>query len=334
MSHADHQAASRLRVAIAYSAQRQTPDTDLRETVAELGQAIERLGHVPVPVPLGLDAAGFLHDLADLRADVVWNLCEEASGRPGRELHASALVELADRPVTGNPASTLALCLDKSRCRHVLAGHGVPVPAAETVREGQPVPEVLPLPAIVKPACQDGSVGVDREAVGHDAAQVQRAVQRLHAAGLGPALVEHFVQGREINVLLLGPPGGPVAHVALGEIDFGDLPPGEPALLTFAAKWDPEAPIFQRTPSRYPAVVDPGLEARLRHIGHAAWEALSLSGYARLDVRVDGQGRPFVIDVNPNPDIASGAGLQRALPTLGLTFQDFVDLQLRWAWIR
>ena len=91
---------------------------------------------------------------------------------------------------------------------------------------------------------------------------------------------------------------------------------------------------FLRTPSRYPAQVDAALRARLQDLGTQAFACLHLAGYARLDVRVDAQGQPFVVDVNANPDVSPGAGLQRALPGLGLTFADFVALQLQWAYVR
>lgn len=323
-----------MRVTVAYSAQRQTPDTDLTEPVEALLQALRSLGHEGVAVPLGRDVPDFLRDLAHSGPDVIWNLCEEASGRAGRELHAAALLELQDVPVTGSPASTLALCLDKGLCRHVLAAHGVPVPEAVRVeRQGQRLGEV-PLPAIVKPACQDGSVGIHSDSVGHTRGEVEAAVARLEREGLLPALVERFIDGRELNVLLLGPLGGPPVHVAVGEIAFDDLPPDQPRILTYDGKWHEDSPAFLLTPSRYPAVVDDALRQRLHDLGRKAFAGLHLAGYARLDVRVDGQGQPFVVDVNANPDVSPGAGLQRALPGLGLTFAQFVALQLTFATIR
>lgn len=196
------------------------------------------------------------------------------------------------------------------------------------------VPRDVPLPAIVKPACQDGSVGIDRDSVCADRAAVESAVARLGDQGLLPALVEGYVDGRELNVLLLGPAAGPLAHVAIGEIDLSAVPAGAPRVLTYAGKWHPDSDEFLRTPSHYPADITPQLADRVREIGEHAFAALHLSGYARLDLRVDAEGRCFVIDVNGNPDISPGAGLQRALPTLGLSFADFVALQLQWAWVR
>jgi len=323
-----------MRVAIAYSAQRHTPDTDLTAVVKALVSALETLGHAPIPVPLGMDVLKFMAELAAARPEVIWNLCEEASGRAGRELHAAALLELQDVPVTGTPASALALCLDKGLCRHVLQANGVPVPEAVRMDRQGPLPLDMPLPAIVKPACQDGSVGIDRDSVGTTRAEIEAAVQRLANADLLPALVERFVAGRELNVLLLGPRAGPVEYVAVGEITFAELPAGEPQILTYAGKWDEASDAFRRTPSHYPAQVDEALRATLQDLGTKAFAALHLAGFARLDVRVDAQGQPFVVDVNANPDVSPCAGLQRALPGLGLTFAQFVALQLQWAYVR
>ena len=323
-----------MRVAIAYSAQRPDPDTDLHAAVAHLAAVLVGLGHEALPVPLGMDVGLFMADLKSAQPDVIWNLCEEASGRPGRELHAAALLELQDVPVTGTAAAELALCLDKSRARVLLHAADVPVPPAQRVAVGQPVPADLPLPAIVKPTSQDGSAGIDARSVVYTQAEAQAAVARLHAQGLGDALVEGFIPGRELNALLLGPVGGPVRHLALGEIDFAAVAPGQPHILTWAAKWQEDSAEFLTTPVAYPAHVSAELHARIAALADRAFLALGLSGYARLDLRVNAAGEPFVIDVNPNPDLSPDAGLARALPTVGLTFGDFAALQLQWARIK
>ena len=323
-----------MRVALAFSAQRVDPDTDLHAAVAHLADAVTRLGHHAIAVPLGLDVLQFWQDLRAARPDVIWNLCEEASGRPGRELHAAALLELQDVPVTGTAAAELALCLDKSRARLLLAAAGATVPPAVRVAVGQALPEVVPLPAIVKPTSQDGSAGIDAQSVVHTHAQAQAAVTRLHAQGLGDALVEAFIAGREINALMLGPAGGPIGHLALGEIDFSHVAAHQPQILTWAAKWEEGSPEFLTTPVHYPATVDDGLRTRIALLADRAFAALGLAGYARLDLRVDAAGQPFIIDVNPNPDLSPDAGLVRALPALGLTFGDFVALQLQWARVK
>ncbi len=323
-----------MRVAIAYSAQRDTPDTDLRETVAALSEAIQSLGHDAVAVPLGWDIPAFWTALAGSRADVIWNLCEEACGRASLELHATALLELMNLPVTGNTAHSLSICLDKRICRDVLRGAGVPIADAAWVGQDGVLVGQVPLPAIVKPTAQDGSVGIDRHSVCQTHAEVTAAVARLAQAGLLPALCERYVEGREINVLMLGPGGASPQHIALGEIDLRGLPAGEPRILTYAGKWHPESEAYQKTPSHYPAEMDDMLRQELMGIAQSAFRALQLSGYARLDLRVDASGACHVIDVNGNPDISPDAGLQRALPTLGLDFPRFVALQLAWATAR
>ncbi len=208
------------------------------------------------------------------------------------------------------------------------------MPDAVRVPVGQSLPDVVPLPAIVKPTSQDGSAGIDAQSVVQTRAEAAAAVKRLHAQGLGDALVEAFIAGREINALMLGPAGGPLAHVALGEIDFTAVPKGQPQILTWAAKWQEDSAEFLTTPVHYPAHVPPDLHQRIAVLADLAFAALGLAGYARLDLRVDAEGQPFIIDVNPNPDLSPDAGLVRALPALGLTFDDFVALQLAWARIK
>lgn len=323
-----------MRVVIAYSDQRPGADTDLHAAVNRLQMTLQQLGHPVTAVPLGLDVPKFQMELRDAQPELIWNLCEEACGLPRRELHAAALLELLDVPVTGTGAVDLALCLDKSRVRHVLAGEGVRVPAAVRVAHAHELPAKIPLPALVKPACQDGSTGIHADSLVHDVRTAHDRVERLLRADLGPVLVEQFVAGREINVLMLGPHGGPLHALAYGEIDFSALPQDAPQILTWEAKWEEESPVFLQTPVNYPAVIEPQLQQQIATIAHRAFRTLGLEGYARLDLRVDAEGVAYVIDVNPNPDLSPGAGLDRALPTLGLQFADFVALQLQWARVK
>lgn len=320
-----------MRIAICYSAQRDTPDTDLTEVVAELVAAIAAVGHAAIAVALTMDLKQFWLDWHAAQPDLVWNLCEEACGMPERELHAAGLLELLGKPVVGSSPVTVALCSDKSLCRLILHGWGVRVPFAVRIDDPSDVPPMLPLPAIVKPAQQDGSVGVDSNSVCRTRQQVLAAVERLHKVDLLPALVEQYIEGREINILLMGKAGMPPQKLAFGEIELSGVTKGRPKILTYAGKWDPASPEFQQTPSHYPATLDLDLQAQLHQMAGLAARALGLSGYARLDVRVDERGDAWAIDVNPSPDLSPGAGVQRALPTIGLTFAEFVALQVQWA---
>lgn len=242
--------------------------------------------------------------LAARRPRAVVNLCEAPQGRPDRELHVAALLEWAGVPFTGCGAETIALCRRKDRARAVLGAAGVPVPAAG--------PDAG-FPCVVKPVGEDGSAGLFADSVCADAAARDHAVARLERLGLGPAHVEAFLPGRELPVALWEGPGG-VRGACVGEIVFA---PGQ-RIVTYAAKWTPESPDYDGTPSHYPAELAPDLRDVVLAAAWGAWAAVGARGYLRVDVRLDAAGSPRVMDVNPNPDLAPDAGLARAVRAAGL----------------
>ncbi|MFN7147333.1 MAG: hypothetical protein ACK4YP_26430, partial [Myxococcota bacterium] len=189
----------------------------------------------------------------------------------------------------------------------------VPVPAAG---------DDAGFPCFVKPAGEDGSAGIDDRSVCDDAAARDAAVARLLALGLGPAHVEAWLPGRELNVALWA--DREATYDAVGEIRFGE----GTRVLTWASKWDPASPDYGRTPSFYPADVSPELRTAAVAAARDAARAVGARGYLRVDLRCDADGRPHVIDVNPNPDLTPGAGLSRAVASAGWSWGRFVRAQV------
>jgi len=243
------------------------------------------------------------------RPDVVFNLCEAPLGKPGLEAHAAALLEWMGAAFTGSGSETLALCRRKSRMNAVLAAHGVAVP-----RPGL-------FPAIVKPADEDGSAGLSADSVCVDAV----AVERARARWPGPVLIEEFLPGREFAVSLWG--GNTPEYVSIGETLFQN----GLQLNTYAAKWDTGSAEFADSPLDYTTEVAPWLREQIVAAAHGAWHAAGAHGYLRIDMRCNADGRPVVLDVNPNPAVGPGIGICRAAEEAGWTWEAFVRRQLEWA---
>jgi D-alanine-D-alanine ligase len=227
--------------------------------------------------------------------DVVFNAVEAPLGRPDREAHVAALLEWMGVRFTGSSSETLALCRRKDHTRAVLGAAGVRVP-----RTGV-------FPCFVKPADEDGSAGITDDNVCVDEAALERALARVRRP-----TVEEYLPGRELAVALWAD------QASVGEVKFAR----GLRVLTYASKWDPESPDYERSPTEYPAErVPPGVVDEAR----AAWAAVGGRGYGRVDVRLDAAGAPRVIDVNPNPDLSPGAGLYRAVYAAGWTWERFVS---------
>jgi D-alanine-D-alanine ligase len=191
----------------------------------------------------------------------------------------------------------------------VLTAHGIAVPRAGV------------FPAIVKPADEDGSAGIHADSVCDDA----DAVQRARARWPGPVMVEEFVAGREFAVSVWG--GATPDFVSIGETLFRN----GLRLNTYAAKWDTESAEFADSPLDYTTEVEPSLRERVVAAARGAWCAAGVRGYARIDIRLNQQHVPVVLDVNPNPAVGPGIGICRSVEEAGWTWECFVRRQVEWA---
>lgn len=286
--------------------------------VEGVAAALDALGYEPDVVEFAGDPATWLEALIYGNFRLAFNLCEGLSGQAAHEHLAAAAVELLGIPMTGASSLALSLCLHKDKTSAFLAHNGIPVPAGFVVRAGEP-PERWPrFPAIVKPLAEDGSSGIFPDCVAHNRAQLRAALERGHKTW-SQLLVQRFVAGREFNVAIVGDRVLPHS-----EIDFSGLPDAVPPVVTYAAKWERGSPEEAGTVPRCPAPIPVRLAERLAALGRRVWRLVDGTGYARVDVRLDGRGRAYVIDVNPNPDITPGAGLERQAAAGGWSYLDLV----------
>jgi len=277
-----------------------------------------------------------LTGLAQRRTDtVVFNLCEGLEGSSRFESTVAGLLELFGVRFTGSPSLTLAHALDKRVTKAVLTSAGVAAPASHVFRE-VPRPEIvqdLSYPCVVKPLREDASIGVTRASYVTGPAELQQQVSEVLTRHGQPALVEVYLRGREFNLSVTGQ-GKSATVLPIAEIQFEGHTRGEPHLVTHEAKWAEGSAADRGTPPRCPAEVTEPLAARLRSLALGAYRVLECRDYARVDVRLDARGRPQVLEVNPNPDIARSAGLARAVAAAGQTYEAFIAGCVEWAWKR
>jgi len=179
----------------------------------------------------------------------------------------------------------------------------------------------LEWPVIVKPALLDGSVGLDQGSVVCNQQELQQRVACLLDRYGPPVLLEEFIRGREFNVSVVELPELTVLPVA--EILFMENKPGYWPIVTYDAKWRPESPEYVSTPPTYPAKMAPRLAKRLSDIAKEAFRLTGCRDYGRIDFRVRAPGRPYILEVNPNPDFNPEAGMSAALKVAGISFEQF-----------
>ena len=311
----------------------QAARADVANAAAGVAHALAARGHLANV--RAVDAHDLYAALAEIAADppdLVFNLCESLGGEARHEPVVPALLELAGIAHTGSSPLALGLALRKDRAKELLRSRRVPTPAAATITTLDDLASVeMGFPLIVKPTREDASVGIHSSSVVRDRAALRAAVARVLDELQQPALVEQFIDGREIYVSLLG--NDPPVALPFHEIDFTDMPQALPRIVSYRAKWDPasEESIGTR-PVR--CILDEPTRLRVERAARAAFAALELSDYARVDVRLDGRGTPYVIDVNPNCDLSDGAGFSRAAGFGGLDYPSLIERVCVAAWER
>lgn len=309
------------------------PGHDARAEVAstadEIRESLEDDAHVVTIIPVDGDLWQMRQELLAFEADCAFNLCESVSGDARLESSVPLVLEGMGLPYTGSPPSALSAALYKDRVKTILSRAGVPTPDAQVFfTKGGNVH--VPFPAIVKPAREDGSIGIRSDSVVHDEASCRNKVDRTLAELNQPVLVERFIEGREFNVALLGYPAARI--LPLSEIDFASLPKDLPAIVSYEAKWREGSPEDLGTvPVTFPQLPS-AVAARIRRVAADAFRAVGVRDYGRIDIRLDDEdGTPYVVDVNPNCDLSRNAGLARTARSVGIDHHALVRLLVRYA---
>ena len=293
------------------------------EEIGAVESAVRSLGHQCFVVAIRDEIFSVIHWLREIRPDVVFNLCEGVYGNSCWEMDIPALLDLFRIPYTGSPPLTLGLCQNKDKVKDILLSQGIQTPRYKVF--DRPVNQFKNsfLPAIVKPVHEDGSLGISKESVVFDEPQLTRQVRYVIEKYSQPALVEEFVNGRELNVSVVEI-NGKMDVLPISEIDYSEFPEGIPRICGYEAKWVPESVEFQKSKPVCPAPLEAETKKRLEQTAIQVFKLFECRDYARVDFRVDQDGRLFVIDVNPNPDISPQSGMSRQIKVKGMTYEHFI----------
>ena len=296
--------------------------TDVLEEVNAVNDALLVMGYSVTKVPLLPPIDGVRATLASLGADIFFNLFEGFAGQPETEAMVAAMLAAMGKPFTGSTAPTLALALDKAKAKELLIAAGVNTPRYQVLFPHTVGTFNLRFPAIIKPVAEDASHGMTQDSVVYDSGALGKQVERVCAGYGGRALVEEFLNGRELSATIMGI-RKPVV-LSISEIVFS-LPDGLPDMLTFGAKWLTDDVYFHHTDPVCPAQVDDVLQAHIAKVALSAYRLLDCRSYARVDMRLDAEGHASVLEINPNPDISLTSGAVRQASAIGLTYPQFVD---------
>lgn len=266
--------------------------------------------------------------LGSRKETLIFNLAEEFLGDVRQASFVPAVCSAFGKSVTGNDTPALLLAQNKIQAKAVLAGSGLPVPSGTEVLPGS-VFEAAALPAgtyILKPAFCDASEGITTASVVQLPDESERAValvDSLHRQFVQPVIVEQFIPTRELNVSVFECDGRPKV-MPLAEIDFSAFSDEQPRIVDYGAKWDAASFGFHNTPRKIPAELPAAVTKRVTLLAAAAWQAVGCRDYVRVDFRLDEQLNPYILEINPNPDISPDAGFAAALAAGGIDYERFV----------
>jgi len=299
---------------------------DVIETLREIGHDVRVLG-------IHDDLIGIRPTVGLFKPHIVFNLMEAFAGVTTFDQNVVSYLELLRLPYTGCNPRGLILARDKALSKKLLAYHRIPVPDFTVVRRGRKpmLSKRLHFPLIVKSLFFEASAGISQASVVENAEQLARRVQFIHDNLGTAAIVEQFIDGRELYVGVLGHERLDVFPV--WEMSFAQMPDNRWRIATERVKWSTQ---YQKKHGimTEAAALDAAAIDRIQRIAKRTYRALDLSGYARIDIRMDDEGGVFVLEANPNPNLAYGEDFAESAEVSGVTYERLLDriltLGLRW----
>jgi len=267
---------------------------------------------------------------------VVFNLVEGFQRHSQDFNYVPAMARAFGKACTGNDTPGMVLSLDKWLSKALLQAEGLACPKGVLVEPGHSLrrADLFPGPYIVKPACTDASEGIDNASlVATSGKRLQAAIRKIHEHLKQTAIVEQFIDGRELNISVIWRKGRPQV-LPLAEIEFQEYDKGRPRIVGYEAKWLQDSFEYHHTVRVIPAPLSKGVADRIQQTAVAACRAMGCLDYCRVDFRLDKRLNPYILEVNANPDISPGAGFAAALRAAGIRYEQFVKLTIENALAR
>ena len=304
---------------IAAGKRRKRPKLDREQIFA----ALEKAGHEPSYIELdGRESS--LFGVAKNDADLVFNLVDSYGGDDSKDLHIPAFLDLIGVKYTGSGPHGLLLAQDKALAKKIIGFHGIKTPLSMVVQGGRvDYAHDIQFPMIVKPASEDGSIGINHKSVVESVKELMERIHDLHEQFQDvPVLVEEYIEGREIYAAILG--NDPMEALPLVELDLSKLPADTPKIAGREVKFDRDSDAYRLTKSVLAENLDEETTEKLQEAAKTTFRALKLRDYGRIDMRLAKDGAIYVIEANPNPWLTKGAEFAMAARGSGRTYTETI----------
>jgi len=296
-------------------------------------RTLKVLGHEVRVIGVHDDLTPIRATMDDFKPTITFNLMEAFDDVVVFDQNVVSYLELLKVPYTGCNPRGLTLSRDKALAKKLMAYHRIPVPDFLVVPLGNKVklPKRLHFPLIVKSLTYESSTGISQASVVENEEQLNKRVQFIHDTIMTPAIVEEFIDGRELYVGVLG--NDRLQTFPVWEMSFSKMPDNNWRIATERVKWSVK---YQKKHGIDTAVatLPDDLSAKVQHLAKRVYRALDLSGYARIDLRMKADGQLFVIEANPNPQLAHGEDFAESAQRAGVTYAKLIEriigLGLQW----
>lgn len=304
-------------------------------TEYDILNTLKKIGHDIHPVGIGSDLGVVRVAIEEFKPHIAFNLLEEFDGRSVYDQNVVSFLELLRVPYTGCNPRGLILARDKALCKKILSYHRISTPDFVVYPIGRSIklPKRMHYPVIVKSLVEEASLGISQASVVHNDNQLQERVRFIHEKIGTDALAEQYIEGRELYSAVMG--NSRLQVFRLWELFFKNMPENQEKIATAKVKWDVE---YQKKCGIYsdPAKdISEETAKKFTALSKRIYNALGLNGYARIDYRMQENGEIYVIEVNPNPQIAFGEDFAESAKMSGISYNDLLqrilNLGLRWA---
>lgn len=304
-----------------------TPElkTDAWKTEAGVLAALTELGYQHEHLALFDDPDALRQKLQTFSPDVIFNLADAFRNNPTFDQHIVSFLAMHGIPFTGCGPSGLVLCKHKGVSKKILSYHRIHTAAFVVIPRGKRTarPKRLRFPILVKPLKEEASYGISQASFVENDADFAERVQFIHEKLNGDVIAEEYIAGRELYVSILG--NHRLQVFPIRELVFREVPPDEPKIATYKAKWDEAYRKRWGLENRFAEGLDPAVVRNIESVCKRIYHLLTIDGYARLDLRLTAQNEVYFIEANPNPILAPDEDFAQSAMKTGLTYPQLID---------
>ena len=303
---------------------------DSEETITAVKSALEAGGHDVTLIEADRDA---YDKLKILNPEFVFNVAEGIGGS-SRESQIPSMLEMLDIPFTGSDSVTIGICHDKSRCKEILSYYNIPNSKFFITDAIHRIDEKVTYPKFVKPLHEGSSKGIYNSSVVNNSAELRNEIKRIKECYNQPSIVEDFLQGKEFTVAMLGN-GDNVRVLPIVEINLDTVPEGFNKIYSYEVKWFFDTRENKLDIFKCPAEIEPKLYKEIEKVCKEAYKVLRIRDWARIDVRLDKNNIPNIVEINPLPGIlpdpADNSCYPKAARETGLNYDEMINAVLNEA---